>query len=524
MALALRDEGLLLPRRRGQGRVDWVQATYGAVLGILTNPTYAGAYAFGRRQAQRRVGRDGRARVAPVPVPRERWRTLILDHHEGYISWDQHEQILAQIARNTSGKGERGPAREGRALLQGLLRCGRCGRRMHSAYSGARGREGFAQRYYCDPRIGRISRNGPDGHECQGLGGRQLDEVVLTEVFRVLEPAAIAATARALADQEASDAARLRAFETAVERSRYEAERARRQFDACEPENRLVARTVEANWEQRLRELERAESDLAAQRARRTSPLSTAELERLERAGADLRAVFQAPTTSQRDRKLLLRSLISEIVVTVDPDAGTIDTTITWEGGAKTQLQPLKLRRQGQTYTRSTPEDTVALVRRLAAHYDDRTITLVLANQKRRRNRPAVHHAQGRPAAPRPRHPGLHPRPGGSERDRRAGRHTAGRTVYRWLREGFIAGEQLTPGAPWQIRLTDQLRANFIEHAPDGWLSLQDAARALGVVRQTVLHRVQRGELAAVHVRRGRRKGLRIQVKPEHAGLFDTPR
>ena len=198
--------GCSLPRRRGQGRVEWAQATYGAVLGILTNPTYAGAYAFGRRQAQRRIGVDGRARVAPVPVPRERWRVLILDHHEGYISWDQHEQILAQIARNTSGKGERGPAREGRALLQGLLRCGRCGRRMHSAYSGARGREGFAQRYYCDPRIGRISRNGPDGHECQGLGGRQLDESVLAEVFRVLEPAAIAATAKALADQEASEA------------------------------------------------------------------------------------------------------------------------------------------------------------------------------------------------------------------------------------------------------------------------------------------------------------------------------
>jgi DNA invertase Pin-like site-specific DNA recombinase len=271
VALALRDEGLLLPRRRGEGRVEWAQATYSAVLCILTNPTYAGAYAFGRRQAQRRVGRDGRARVAPVPVPRERWRVLILDHHESYISWDQHEQILAQIASNTSGKRERGPAREGRALLQGLLRCGRCGRRMHSAYSGARGREGFAQRYYCDPRIGRISRNGPDGHECQGLGGRQLDEAVLAEVFRVLEPAAITATARALADQEASEVARLRAFETAVERCRYEAERARRQFDACEPENRLVARTLETNWEKALRELECAEADLATQRARRDS-------------------------------------------------------------------------------------------------------------------------------------------------------------------------------------------------------------------------------------------------------------
>jgi predicted DNA-binding transcriptional regulator AlpA len=404
---------------------------------------------------------------------------------------------------------------------------------MHSAYSGARGREGFAQRYYCDPRIGRISRNGPDGHECQGLGGRQLDEAVLTEVFRVLEPAAIAATARALADQEASDAARLRAFETAVERSRYEAERARRQFDACEPENRLVARTLEANWEQRLRELERAESDLAAQRARRTSPLSTVELERLERAGADLRAVFQAPTTSQRDRKLLLRALISEIGVTVDRDAGTIDTTITWEGAAKTQLAPLKLRRQGQTYTRSTPEDTVALVRRLAAHYDDRTITLVLANQKRRTatglrfttHRVAqLRHAHGIPAfTPNPAAMSATAELVGIPQAAQELGVSPG-TVYRWLREGFIAGEQLTPGAPWQIRLTDQLRAKFIEHAPDGWLPLQDAARALGVVRQTVLHRVQRGELPAVHVRRGKRKGLRIQVTLEHAGLFDTPR
>ncbi len=533
VALALRDEGLLLPRRRGQGRVEWAQATYSAVHDMLINPTYAGAYAFGRRQAQRRIGKDGRARVAPVTVPRERWRVLIHDHHEAYLTWDQHEQILAQIARNAPTWGEGGPPREGRALLQGLVRCGRCGRNMHSAYSGARGREGYAQRYYCDPRIGRISRNGPDGHECQGLGGRQLDEAVLEQAFRVLEPAAIAATAKALADQQTSEATRLRAFETAVERARYEAERARRQFDACEPENRLVARTLEANWERALREVERAESDLAAQRARRTSPLSAEELERLERAGADLRAIFQAPTTSQRDRKLLLRALINEIVVTVDRDAGTINATITWEGGAKTQLAPLKLRRQGQTYARGTPEDTVALVRRLAGHYDDKTIALVLANQ-RRRTATGLRFTAHRVAGLRHAHhiPAFTPDAPATGADGelvgipQAAQElgvTSG-TVYRWLRDGFIAGEQLTPGAPWRIRLNDQLRAKVTEDAPDGWLSLHDAARALGVVRQTVLHRVQRGELAAVHVRRGKRKGLRIQVKPEHAGLFDTPR
>ncbi|MCA1679853.1 MAG: recombinase family protein [Actinobacteria bacterium] len=531
--LALRDDGLLLPRRRGPGRVEWVQAAYTAVHDMLINPTYAGAFAYGRHQSQRRLGVDGRARVVPVPMPRERWRTLILDHHEGYITWEQHEQILAQIASNASIKSGSGPAREGQALLQGLVRCGRCGRRMHSAYSGARSRQGYARRYYCDPREGEVARNGGAGPECQGLGGRQLDEAMLEEVFRVLEPAAITATAKALADQEASEAARLRAFETAVERSRYEAERARRQFDACEPENRLVARTLEAAWEQRLRDLERAEADLVTQRARRTSPLTAEELEQLQRAGADLRAIFDAPTTSQRDRKLLLRAVISEICVTVDRDAGTIDVSITWEGGAKTQLAPLQLRRQGQSY-RATPEDTVDLVRRLAAHYDDKTIALVLANQKRR-TATGLRFTQHRVTNLRNSHgiPVFTPdqaAAAGADGELVSVRHAARElgvtpaTVYRWLREGFIAGEQPTPGAPWRIRLNAELRGKVAEDAPDGWLALHEAAKALGVVRQTVLHRVQRGELLAVHVRRGKRKGLRIQLKPDDAGLFDTPR
>jgi DNA invertase Pin-like site-specific DNA recombinase len=531
VVLSLREDGLLLPRRRGQGQIEWVAATYTAVRDMLTNPIYAGVYAFGRRQSQRRVGEDGRARMSMVPVPRERWQTLIADHHEAYVSWEQHEQILAQITRNAPRPGEGAAAREGQALLQGLLRCGRCGRRMRSAYSGARSRQGYARRYYCDPREGEIAHTGPDGPECQGLGGRQLDEAVLEETFRVLEPAAIQATAKALANQEASEAAHLRAFELAVERARYEAERARRQFDACEPENRLVARTLETNWEKALREVERAEADLAAQRARRTSPLTGEELDRLQRAGADLRAIFHAPTTSQRDRKLLLRALIHEIVVTVERDAGTVEVQITWEGGASTELPPLALPRRGQSH--ATPEETVGLVRRLAAHYDDQTIAHVLSKQKRRtatglrftkRRLAQLRTSHGIPAY-------THEQSAASAdgellgvRDAAAKLDVTPATIYRWLRDGYITGEQLTPGAPWRIRLNAELRSKVAEDAPDGWLSLDQAARALGVVRQTVLHKVQRGELAAVHVRRGKRKGLRIQVKPEHAGLFDTPR
>jgi hypothetical protein len=279
---------------------------------------------------------------------------------------------------------------------------------------------------------------------------------VLAEVFRVLEPAAIAATAKALADQQSTEAARLRAFETAVERSRYEAERTRRQFDGCEPENRLVARTLEAAWEQRLRAVEQAEAELAAQRARRQSPLSASEVERLAHAGADLRAIFDAPSTSQRDRKLLLRALISEIRVTVERDAGTIDACITWDGGAKTPLAPLTLRRQGQTYYRTTSQDTVALVRRLAAHYDDQTIAGVLARQHRSTAtglRFSKHHV----AKLRDAHdiPAFTPDPDTSRDGELVGVQAAARelgvttaTVYRWLREGFITGEQPVGGAP----------------------------------------------------------------------------
>jgi hypothetical protein len=377
VALSLLADGLRLPRRRGQGRPEWAPPTYTGVHDLLVNPTYAGAFAYGRRQSVRRVGPDGHPRTAIVPMPREQWRVLIFDHHEPYVSWARHEEILAQVSRNRSLPGQGGgPAREGQALLQGLLRCGRCGRRMHSAYSGQRGR---ARRYYCHAREGEIA----GGPECQGMGGRGLEEAVLAEVFRVLEPAAITATIKALAEAETAEQARLSAFHAATEKAHYEATRARRQYDACEPENRLVARSLEADWEAKLRAADQADAELAAQKARRPTPLSPDEVALLGSAGADLRAVFDAPTTTIRDRKLLLRTLISDVTVTIDPTAGLAQGVIHWEGGASSQLPAIPLRRQGQSY-RATDTDTVNLVRQLAEHYDDTTIAAILSRRHRR--------------------------------------------------------------------------------------------------------------------------------------------
>ncbi|MGH3951947.1 MAG: helix-turn-helix domain-containing protein, partial [Pseudonocardiaceae bacterium] len=365
--------------------------------------------------------------------------------------------------------------------------------------------------------------------ECQGLGGRGLDEAVVAEVFRVLEPAALAATAKALAEAEAAEEARLAAFRAAAEKARYEAERARRQYDACEPENRLVARSLEAGWETKLRAAEKADADLTVQQARRPAPLTPDEGALLTRAGADLRAVFDAPTTTTRDRKLLLRTLISDVTVTVDTEAGSVQATIDWEGGATSRLDPLPLRRQGQTY-RATDEDTVTLIRRLAEHYDDATIAAILARQHRR-TATGLRFTRQRVGNTRASHqipcftetvgtdcndaPMLSVRETATELD------VSVETVYRWLADGFITGVKPVPGAPWRIRVDEALRAKVAQDAPAGWLPLDKAAQVLGVARQTVLHRVQRGELEAMHIRRGKREGLRINVTKDQTGLFD---
>jgi hypothetical protein len=232
------------------------------------------------------------------------------------------------------------------------------------------------------------------------------DEVALeatgnTWAITALEPAALAATARALADAEAARAERLKVFQLAVERARYQAGRARRQYDACEPENRLVARTLEAAWENKLAAVTAAEASLAAGQARQPSSLADNEVRWLAAAGADIRAVFDAPSTTPRERKQLIRALLTEITVTIDQQARTAALTIYREGGASSSIT-VTLPRLGTPW-RTTDTSTVDLVRRLAEHHDDATIASVLARQGRRTGRAFTKPRRG--PAPRPRHP-----------------------------------------------------------------------------------------------------------------------
>jgi excisionase family DNA binding protein len=524
--LSMHGDGLALPRRDNGARlVRWAKPSYRAVHHFLTNPVYAGAFVFGRTKTEKRIDETGRLVVRTRQLPRSEWGVLIPDHHAGFISWERYVANQEALRANWHPpRGEGGGAvREGASMLQGLVRCGLCGRKMQVAYSGPGGN---IPRYLC----GAARALFQPGPACQSMGGRRLDARVLAEVFSVLEPAALAASAKALAQAEAQYAQHLAGFALAVKRARYEAERAERQFNACEPENRLVARNLERTWERALSRLRQAESSFSDQRTRRPTALSDVEAAWLKRAGADIRAIFNAPSTTDRERKQLLRAIISEVTVITDVKARTAQVQVVWEGGAMTKFE-MALNKTGGHF-RATNPDTIEVVRQLALHYNDTSIAVILARQGRRTGtgltwtKARVKGLRDSRKIP-PYVPPVNVTPADenvqvlsiTQAERTLGISRV--TLYRWLADGFITGEQLMPHAPWRIVVDDDLRRKIVPAVPEGWLRLDQAAKVLGVSRQTVLHKVQRGELQAVHVSQGKRKGLRIDVGRPHVGLFD---
>jgi DNA invertase Pin-like site-specific DNA recombinase len=511
VALELIAEGQQLPRRRvGQRRIRWARASYGAVHDILTNPAYAGAFVFGRQRVVKRLDEHGQVRVGRVDVPLEEWSVCLADHHPGYVTWDEYLATRERLRANMRPRGEGGgAAREGGALLQGLVRCGRCGRKMQVAYSGTGGKVG---RYACV--------RGRDFHAtggaCQSLGGTRLDRAVAEAFLDAVAPAGIEATAGAIGELEAQHEQALAGQRLAVERAQYEADRARRKFDACEPENRLVGRTLEHELEQALSELEREHGKLAQLERARPVALSDPEREALARLAGDLPRLWAASSTTDRDRKELLRTLISEVIVTAHHQERRADVEVQWQGGTRTELR-VALRVPGPLAQGRTAEDTIGLIRRLAEHHSDRQIAGILGRQGRKTGTGlpftearvrGVRRRGDIPAAPPP-------DPAGElitieQAISELGVST--HTIRRWINTGLLPAEQTTPGAPWRIRLTDEIRARFVPDVPDGYLPLAEAARQLGCARQTVLHKVQRGELDAIHVTNGQRKGLRIKI------------
>lgn len=527
-----REQGLKLPVRRIEPRahpVVWTAPAYRTLLNLLHHPIYAGAYVFGRSETVRELqGGEGHAlRVRRILRTRGPWPVLIQDHHEAYISFEQYlanqERIAGNEAMRVQSDEGRGPAREGRALLQGVVRCGHCGRRMLVSYGGSRaGSTDRTLQYRC-----RGARDTTGSKECQLVGGRRIDEAVVQAFLEASRPAAMAALAEVEQRVHEEDEAAARAWRLEVEKAEYEAQRAQRQYHAVEPENRVVARELERRWNAQLVALEEARTQAEAARRPRP-PLSEAELARARALGADLEAVWQAETTTNADRKRLLRCLIDEVQVTTEPDR--YQARIVWKGGEVTDRHVVRHPIGGTP----TSEDTIALVRRLAAEFDDAQIARILNKQGRRSSldrpftRTSVCSLRGHHRIPVcPKKPARDAREGPFTADEAARELGVGmHTVHRWLRDGVLAGTQLTAGAPWQIVLSDAVRKRLASgDAPSGWVGLSEASRRLGLGKSHVAYLVKTDKLPAVRTTVGKRTCWRIDVESATCGrqadIFD---
>jgi DNA invertase Pin-like site-specific DNA recombinase len=499
----------------------WITPSYTKIHEVLSNPVYAGAYVYGKTRHERYVDDTGRVRTRVRHLPRSEWSVVIHDHHRGFIDWQTFEANQLRLAQNTHPRPHQagGAVREGAALLQGIAKCGCCGRGLRVYYSGRNSAPG----YYC---AGSTISNGR-GEWCLRVGGRQLDAAVAEAFLAALAPAGLEAALKATEQLESDHDGVLAQFRREVERAQYEVQRAERRYRAVEPENRLVARGLEAEWENRLRQLEAARAELTRREQQRPRALRAAERTAIRSLGSDLKGVWSAPTTTERDRKELLRALLEEVIIAVQRHESRVHLTMRWHGGAITQLDvPIPC---FQPVGPRTEEDTIALLRRLAVLYPDEVIAGILNRQGRKTATGGRFTANQVGSLRRYRNiprfqPPADPAQGELATIRRAAQilslNTS--TIHRWLADGFIAGEQITPGAPWQIRITDELRARIVEQAPPDYLPMLETTIKLGVSRQTVLQRVKRGELQAVLVRQGRRKGLRIKVIDDQPSLFQV--
>jgi len=453
--LWFRQEHIALPAVRytaDDGRsIVWKLPVYNTIHHMLTNPIYAGAYAFGRTGSRVTIEAGRKRIVRGFKRERTEWEVLLTDHHEGYLSWAEFERNQRLIADNANSKGlmVRRSVRRGDTLLAGLLRCGHCGRKLHVAYGGAHGDAG---RYHCK---GSFVNHG--GDRCISFGSLRVDQAVGTEIMRLLKPLGIEAALGAIEARKLQATEKRSQIELALKQARYEASLARRQYDAVDPDNRLVASELERRWNDKLIEVRRLEDELEAFDRQRPLTLGEQERDRLMQLGADLELAWSHPAATMATRKRIVRAVLHEIVVRVE--GGFVDMLLHWQGGDHT---PLKVKKNTTGKHRWTvEEDTEALVRALARMMPDRAIASIL----NRAGKVTGRHNGWTESRVR----GLRNRLGISvyregERAERgeltlneaaAGLNVSAMTILRMIRNGVLPARQLCKGAPWVIKAAD---------------------------------------------------------------------
>lgn len=455
------------------GQLLWRPLDHGRVLAILHNPAYAGTYVYGRTKTRNVVlpGEEPRIKGRTRRIAAEDWPHVLHDHHPAYITWGQFGRNQQQLIDNCTSQHQdhRGAIREGAALLQGLVMCGRCGRRMTIRYMD----DGKVPLYECN-RL----HNAFGEKVCQSLRGDRIDAAVAAVFLEAMQPAELEVSMAAI-DQIAEQARRVdRQWEMIVERARYEAELARRRFLAVEPENRLVGRTLERDWEGRLAEVERLERESTARPERSIRLVDPVERARILALAQDLPALWHAATTTNVERKQLLGFLIKDVCL--NRGETMIDVSIRWQTEACTVLSIPRPRRSCDA--RRTDPAAVARLRALAADNTDRRSADIL-NQEGFRSGTGCCFTQNRVKQLRyiysipsgcPEGPAACA--GGFRSDGRCPSKTAAdlllvtvSTINDWCQSGVLDGIQAVPHGPWWIKLTPEIIARLRKPTRRSW-------------------------------------------------------
>jgi DNA invertase Pin-like site-specific DNA recombinase len=429
------EHGLQVPTRNPRGQTCWKRPVYRSMHRMLTSPIYGGAYTYGKTEQLVRYD-GGKPHHLCRRKPREQWLALIPGAHEGYVSWEEFERIAVAIRENNQGQHQPGAVKNGQALLTGLLRCSRCGRKLTVRYTGS-GHD--VLRYSCVR--GWLDNGEP---RCIAFGGISVDEAISKEVLRVVQPAAIEASVLAGEELGRQRDDILDALQRDLQAARYSAERAQRQFDASDPENRLVTAELERRWNLALQHVHQIETRIK-QHGATAAPMATPSLEEFHHLSQQLETIWTDPATSVRLKKRIVRTLIEEVLVNVDSSAGELILTLHWKGGAHTELR-LPRRRRGQCSTQTSREliEAIGVLARICS--DDLIAGILNRNG-----------------------------------------HLTGRG-NRWTRERVAA-----------LRSHHRIPSYQRDAQPRAWMNLTDAAALLEVSPRTLRLAIDRGDIAADH-------------------------
>ena len=366
--------GLRFPRRAyggaWDGKLIWGRLTHSRVIGVLANPCYAGTYVFGRYQSCKKIDATGEICSQSRRMPEDQWRVVIPDHHQGYITRDQFRANRTRLADNrTNIETLAGPAREGLCLLQGLLLCGICGRRLTVRYTGSRG---LYPTYECNSR----TRDGPPLRHCMSLPAGPLDDAITERVLTAVTPFTIKLALEALANLEQRDKLVSTQWRWRIERARYEAELAERRYEEVDPSNRLIASTLEKRWNDAMQRMADLEAELATFERQAMRSVTEEQKQQILQLGRDFPRLWKAKTTSTCDRKRMLRLLIRDVTVVKDPEPRLLRLQICWQGGA-TEVLEVRQRPKRQDAIRY-PDTFVAKIRDMAKIYNNREIVELL--------------------------------------------------------------------------------------------------------------------------------------------------